>query len=199
MRMSFMKRSVLIFMLVTGLLIAITACSYSMYEGSNPADGEIVTEPIQDIEITFSGYRVNEVSGITVESKNASFREHITDVEMNVNEPETTVIAHLTKPLSDDTYEVTWNIIDEYDYPVEGTFEFMVDTQTGRDAASAAHDDKSVKSPAQQRPAGALVTSSSKSKEEVNAIMRAWLIGVGLVLILLVAVIFSFNRLSRKK
>lgn len=96
------------------------AFAHSHLGGSNPADGEVVTEPLNEIVLEFDGHieqgsfmDVTTTSGQAVELQ-----------ETIINEGQ--LIGTVAEPLPNDEYQVNWSIISTDSHPLEGEFSFTV-------------------------------------------------------------------------
>ena len=101
-----------------------SALAHTGLESSVPQDGEVITENISILSLTFnttmedtSTFKVTKESGQEI-----SIAEHI------VKEKE--MIGTLSSPLQDGTYIVTWKIIGEDGHPIEKSYSFSVVTST---------------------------------------------------------------------
>ncbi|WP_338471411.1 copper resistance protein CopC [Niallia sp. XMNu-256] len=119
-----MKR---IFIMITAFLLAIcistSALAHSHLGASNPADGDVVTEPLNEIRLEFDA-NIEQGSYIevtTTEGQEVEIQEEIIEGD--------TLTAPLPKPLSDGEYQVNWNIISADGHPLEGEFSFTVDAE----------------------------------------------------------------------
>jgi len=101
-----------------------SALAHTGLESSVPHDGEVITENISTVSLTFnttiediSTFKVTKESGQAI-----SLAEHI------VKERE--MIGTLSSPLQDGAYIVTWKIIGEDGHPIEKSYSFSVVTST---------------------------------------------------------------------
>lgn len=119
-----------IYVLLLLLLFTFTpsVLAHSGLESSVPQDGEVVTENISTLSLTFNTIiEGTSTFKITKErDQEVSVAEHI------VKEEE--MIGTLSSPLEDGTYTVTWKIIGEDGHPIENSYSFSVDTSDGNNA-----------------------------------------------------------------
>jgi copper resistance protein C len=101
-----------------------SALAHTGLESSVPQDGEVITENISTLSLTFntiiedtSTFKISKESGQEI-----SLAEHI------IKERE--MIGTLSSPLQDGTYIVTWKIIGEDGHPIEKSYSFSVVTST---------------------------------------------------------------------
>lgn len=110
---------------VTALLVMSLTTSvfaHSHLGSSNPADGDVITEPLNEIVLNFDGQiekgsfiDVTTTSGQTIESQ-----------EIIIGEG--TLTGTFAEPLPNDAYQVNWSIISKDGHPLEGSFSFTVNT-----------------------------------------------------------------------
>lgn len=116
-----MKRiffAVALFLFITS--ITNSAFAHSHIEGSNPEDGEVVTEALQEIVLTFDG-SVEE--GSTVEVTTAEGQPiEVEEIAIDEN----TVTATIANSLSNGEYQVDWDIISADGHPLDGGFSFTM-------------------------------------------------------------------------
>ncbi|MEK3994984.1 copper resistance CopC family protein [Psychrobacillus sp. FSL K6-2365] len=101
-----------------------SALAHTGLESSVPQDGEVITENISTLSLTFnttiedtSTFKITKEGG-----KEISLAEHI------VKEKE--MVGTLSSPLQEGTYIVTWKIIGEDGHPIEKSYSFSVVTST---------------------------------------------------------------------
>ncbi|MFJ7954321.1 copper resistance protein CopC [Lysinibacillus sp. NPDC096418] len=108
---------------VTVLLVmslSTSAFAHSHFGGSKPADGDVITEPLNEIILNFDGQieqgsfiDVTTVSGQVIELKETIIGEG-------------TLTGTVAEPLPNDEYKVNWSIISKDGHPLEGNFSFTV-------------------------------------------------------------------------
>ena len=117
-----MKR---LFSAVAAILLAMSistsAFAHSHVSGTNPADGEVVTEPLQEITIEFDG-GIEQGSFIDVTTTSG---EEIDVQDIIIGDGVLT--GTLAEPLQNDVYQVNWSIISADGHPLEGEFAFTVE------------------------------------------------------------------------
>ena len=116
-----MKR---IFTVTVAILLAMSistsAFAHSHIGGSNPADGDVVTEPLKEIVLEFDG-KIEQGSYIdvkTTEGKAIKLQEIIIG--------DGTLTGTIAEPLPNDEYQANWSIISADGHPLEGEFSFTV-------------------------------------------------------------------------
>lgn len=97
-----------------------SAFAHSHLGGSNPADGDVITEPLNEIVLNFDGQieqgsfiDVTTTSGKAIELKEITIGEGI-------------LTGTVAEPLPNDEYQVNWSIISTDGHPLEGNFSFTV-------------------------------------------------------------------------
>ena len=118
-----------IFSIVTVLLLTIMfsvqAFAHSYLSGSNPTDGEVLTESIQEITLNFEG-NIMEGSFLSIKTTNGE-EVKVTDIEIG----DGYLTSVLSEPLTNNEYIVNWSIISADGHPLEGTYSFTVNTPIG--------------------------------------------------------------------
>lgn len=100
-----------------------SAFAHSHIQESNPADGDVVTEPLEEIVLEFDG---GIEQGSFIEITTAAGEA----VEVQVIEiGEGTLTGTVAEPLANDEYHVNWSIISADGHPLEGEFSFTVDAE----------------------------------------------------------------------
>lgn len=114
-----------IFTAALTILLAISlsnsAFAHSHFGGSNPADGDIVTEPLHEIILNFEG-KIEQGSFIDVTTKSGQVIE-LQDMVIG----DGTLTGTVDEALPNDEYQVNWSIISVDGHPLEGDFSFTVD------------------------------------------------------------------------
>lgn len=107
---------------VLALTVSTTAFAHSNLGGSTPADGEVVTAPLEEIILNFDG-KIEEGSYFDL--------QNTTGTNVDVEEfiiGEGTLTGTLVEALPNDEYTVNWSIISADGHPLEGTFSFTMNT-----------------------------------------------------------------------
>ena len=100
--------------------LATKTFAHSHLADSNPHDGEVMTEAVQEIVINFDG-KIMQGSFIEVTStEGASYEVDTIDIG------EGQMKATLAEPLPNGEYKVDWSIISADGHPVEGKYTFTV-------------------------------------------------------------------------
>lgn len=120
------KICVLAFLLLFTFTPSVLA--HSSLESSVPQDGEVITENLSTLTLTFN----------TMIESTSSFKlinENGQDIPMEsilVNDID--MIGNLSSPLEDGKYIINWKIIGEDGHPIENSYSFSVDTSGGNNA-----------------------------------------------------------------
>ena len=116
-----MIKKVLLLSFFVFVLFLNQALAHTTLNDSTPNDGEVVTEPIQELTLIF-GTKVEQTSKINVTN---SDRESITLGNFVIEDDE--MWATFLQPLENGKYDVKWSIIGADGHPIEGTFSFSVE------------------------------------------------------------------------
>ncbi|WP_084783367.1 copper resistance CopC family protein [Bacillus dakarensis] len=100
--------------------ISNSAFAHSHVTGTIPADGEVVTEEVNEIVLNFDG-QIEQGSFIDVTTSEG---QEVEIQEIIIGEG--TLTGTVAEPLPNDEYEVNWNIISADGHPLEGGFSFTV-------------------------------------------------------------------------
>ncbi|AST91139.1 hypothetical protein BC6307_07525 [Sutcliffiella cohnii] len=116
-----MKRIITI---ATTVLLVLTmskmVLAHSHFVGSNPSDGEVLTESLQEIVLEFDG-NIEQGSYIdlaTTAGETVEVQDHIIEENM--------LTGTLASPLENGDYDVNWSVISADGHPLEGSFSFTV-------------------------------------------------------------------------
>ena len=116
-----MVKKAVSFFVIFIMMCSNQAFAHTSLTESNPADGEVVIEPIQELNLIF-GTKVEESSSITVID---SYSQPVSIESISINYDKMT--ATFLQPLENGVYEVKWNIIGADGHPMEGNVSFTVD------------------------------------------------------------------------
>jgi len=116
-----MVKKAVSFFVVFFIMCSNQAFAHTSLTESNPADGEVVIERIQELTLIF-GTKVEESSSITVID---SHSQPVSIEALSIKYDKMT--ATFLQPLENGIYEVKWNIIGADGHPIEGNVSFTVD------------------------------------------------------------------------
>ncbi|WHX89409.1 copper resistance CopC family protein [Peribacillus simplex] len=116
-----MTKKVTLLFLLLFILFSKQALAHTSLEDSTPKDGEVITEPIQELTLIF-GTKVEQNSRINVSNSNG---EPVKLGNFVIEEDE--MWATFLQPLKNGNYIVDWEIIGTDGHPIEGKFSFSVE------------------------------------------------------------------------
>lgn len=167
------KKSLFIFFM---LLLALSApvSAHTGLKSSSPADGETVTERLQEIRLEFETAIENGSTLSLIDESGAEIS--IENVELSENE----MTATTTKPLDGGQYSANWRIVGEDGHVIEGTYSFIIQLENesneglgtadeqreGNDQAAEAED-----SQGESNQAPAVNDAEKKSESKSNIII----------------------------
>ncbi|WP_419394259.1 copper resistance CopC family protein [Cytobacillus praedii] len=178
-----MKR---IFIAIVAVLAAMTisttsAFAHSHLGGSNPADGDVVSEPLNEIVLEFDG-QIEQGSFIDV--KTAKGKEiKLEDIIIG----EGTLTGTVAEPLPNDEYQVNWSIISADGHPLEGEFSFTVNVPVSETVEEEPEKPSETTKPAEQPAAAKDVAKESSSMIVI------------LIVLLVIIVVAGFYFLTKRK
>jgi methionine-rich copper-binding protein CopC len=165
--------------------ISTNAFAHSHLGGSNPADGDVVTEPLHEIVLEFDG-KIEQGSFIDVKTTEGQAVEL---QEMIIGEG--TLTGTVAKALPNDEYQVNWSIISEDGHPLEGEFSFTVN------AAVPESVEEVTEEPAETTDSAEQLTEDQESANEVEKESSS--MTVILIVLLVVIVLGGFFFLTKRK
>ena len=93
--------------------------AHSTLKTSSPIDGQIVDGNLNELTLQFDT-KIEGTSLLTLTNESGQ------DIPVSISVNHDTLIAKISSPLEDGTYQVSWNIIGEDGHPINGSFLFMV-------------------------------------------------------------------------
>ncbi|WP_249869575.1 copper resistance CopC family protein [Oceanobacillus saliphilus] len=163
-----------------------SAFAHSHFQESNPADGEVVTEPLYEIVLEFDG-QIEQGSFIEVTTA-AEEAVEVQDIIIG----EGTLTGTFAEPLANDDYHVYWSIISADGHPLEGEFSFTVDAEVpeaGQEETEEPSETETVEEEAPTESAEQL----DAEEEESSSMMVIVFIALAII------VIVGFFLLSKRK
>lgn len=103
--------------LILLVMMPFTAEAHTALTASNPAQGEVLTEVPQELELTF-GTKIEEGSSLTLTGPSAEVELDTVLVEKNVMK------GVISDQLENGQYIISWKIIGEDGHPIEGEIAF---------------------------------------------------------------------------
>ena len=115
-----MVKKMFLFTLFLFLAFVNNALAHTGLESSSPQDGDIISEELQQITLTFetkieqgSTFELQNLNGKTIPIENISVSEN-------------QIIGNFLNPLENGEYQVNWKIIGADGHPIDGEFSFSV-------------------------------------------------------------------------
>lgn len=102
-------------------LYSTSVFAHSHLSSSNPADGDILIEPLSEIVLQFDG-GIEQGGHIEVTNSEGQAID-LTEIIIEDN----TLTATVATDLPNDEYEVHWSVISADGHPLDGVFSFTVD------------------------------------------------------------------------
>ncbi len=157
------------------LFISPAASAHDSLVDANPADGEVVTVPISDVSLRFSGVLlgVDHGGNITVVT-GPDGAYHETDCAA-VDGTTLTLPVALGEP---GTYQVDWRVVSSDGHPISGRYQFTYQPPAGTSAAAGSEASPCAGVNAAPEPAAA-------DPGAANGLV--WGVGIGAIAILLIA------------
>ncbi|WP_051404853.1 copper resistance CopC family protein [Bacillus cihuensis] len=185
-----MKR---IFTVLTAILLAMSistsAFAHSHIGGSNPADGDVVTEPLNEIVLEFDG-KIEQGSYIDVKNSKG---QAIDLQEITIGDGK--LIGTVAEPLPNDEYQVNWSIISADGHPLEGNFSFTVNAPVPESVEEPTEEPSKITESVEQSTKDQKDVASADEVEKESSSMTVLLI---VLLVVIVAGGF-FILIKRKK
>ena len=144
--------------------VAAPVGAHTGLESSNPADGEVVSEPVSQISLTFN--RPVEPAGSGLTAFDGRGVEHRPDA-VNSTDGQSWLL-HFETPLASGDYEVRWRVAAEDGHIVEGSLSFTVDAPRAESSTAVPATeatDRAAEPATDGTEATAAVTSRSRSNQ----------------------------------
>ncbi|MGL3067063.1 MULTISPECIES: copper resistance CopC family protein [Planococcus] len=114
-----MKKTALFFLFFL-LLSSPAVFAHTTLESANPAEGDVVTEELQEMVLEFNT-DLEQGSSFTVEDGSGQ------EVPISVEMGEQSMTGTLGAAIANGTYTVNWKIIGADGHPIEGTYAFTLE------------------------------------------------------------------------
>ncbi|KRF51483.1 hypothetical protein ASG97_06170 [Bacillus sp. Soil745] len=183
-----MTKKVPLLLLLLFILFSKQALAHTSLEDSTPKDGEVITEPIQELTLIFAT-KVEQNSRISVSNSNG---EPVKLGNFVIEEEE--MWANFLQPLKNGNYKVDWKIIGADGHPIEGTFSFSVDVPNDQATVESKSETEEERKQEDNQE-----NKIKKSKQEVQQSNVPSYIIPSISVVLFVVVIGSFLWLWRRK
>lgn len=172
------------------LSISNSVLAHSHLGGSNPADGDIVSEPLNEIRLQFEG-QIEQGSFIDITTKSGQSVE-VQEVIIGKG----TLTGTVAEPLPNDEYEVNWSIISADGHPVEGKFSFSVNVPIANSVEKET-EESSEKTAIENSPETTETEKKVSTADEVEE--EASSTTIILIVLLVVIVAGGFIFLTKRK
>lgn len=173
-------RTILLSILAVLLIAAPNAAAHTYLDKTNPADGAVVVEPLQSIELTYAGkievgsmFKVIASNGVEFETASMELVDGV-------------LTGTFASPLPNDEYTVEWNSISEDGHPLSGQFSFTVDAPVTEDVIEEAveeNEEQLVEETVQNE-----VTENAVADKEETSNSALYIVGATLLLLVLVII-----------
>lgn len=176
-----------------------SAFAHSHLHGSNPADGDVVTEPLNEIVLEFDG-QIEEGSMIELTTAEGEAVE-LEDVVIG----DGTLTGTVAEPLANNEYQVYWSIISADGHPLEGEFAFTVDAEvpeTTEEESEEPAETETAEDEAAEEQAETEVAEdeqSTESAEQVNEEEESSSMTVIIIVVVAIIVIVGLFLLMKRK
>lgn len=177
------KFFVLLFLI---FIIPFSAQAHTTLLSSTPAEGENLTEALQEVKLVF-GTRIEEGSTMTIEGENGSFEFDSIAVE------EDSMIGAFSESLDNGSYRILWNIIGEDGHPIEGEIAFGVTIEAEKEAEEAPAAAETAEEPAEQTTAPSEEAAADQTEEDSNLLVTT------LLVLAAILVVYGIFKLLKKK
>ncbi|MFJ7935780.1 copper resistance protein CopC [Sporosarcina sp. NPDC096371] len=171
-----------------------SAFAHSHFGGSNPTDGSVITEPLNEIVLDFDG-KIEQGSFIDVTTTSG---QGIELQEIIIGEG--TLTGTVAEPLPNDEYQVNWSIISTDGHPLEGNFSFTVNAPIPESLEKVTEEPSgttnAVEEPTASAEQSTEIQESPSTDEEGKESPSTTVI---LILLLVILVAGGFFFLTRRK
>ena len=127
-------KKLILFLFCTILFVPSIVSAHTSISSSNPAEGQVVTEELKQIILTYAT-TIEELSTMELlkDGNKLSFEEIKIDNKQ--------MIGTTSKPLDNGTYTIQWNIVGEDGHPIKGEINFVVQMDQGQTETPVAPDE----------------------------------------------------------
>lgn len=163
------------------------ASAHSHLQGSNPADGDVLHESLQEISLNFDG-EIMEGSYIELTNSQGIAIE-VDDIIIG----DGVMTATVAEPLENEQYEVDWSIVSGDGHALTGDYSFTVDAPVVEETdESTAEESEDTNQTTSQD-----IDATQKNEVEEDSNSSFTVIGIIIAVIIIVAGVLLLNR--RKK
>ncbi|HJF33213.1 MAG TPA: copper resistance protein CopC [Sporosarcina psychrophila] len=165
-----------------------SALAHTGLETSSPEDGEVVTEEMREIALTYEG-KIEQGGTLEVSSSNG---QSIPVEEISIEDTQMT--GTFTNALENGDYTVVWNIIGADGHPIAGEFSFTVDVPVSETPIET--EDEANSQDVNQNET--ILENVEDTKTNDQSQLPSYLIPV-IVIVLIAIIVGIFVGLRRKK
>ncbi|WP_338653898.1 copper resistance CopC family protein [Sporosarcina psychrophila] len=167
-----------------------SALAHTGLETSSPEDGEVVTEEIREIALTYEG-EIEQGGALEVSNSNG---QSIPVEDISI--ADTQMTGTFTNALENGDYTVVWNIIGADGHPIAGEFSFTVDVPVSETAVENESEAEANSQDVNQDETPLENVEDTKTNEQSQ--LPSYLIPV-IVIVLIAIIVGIFVGLRRKK
>ncbi|QNK88520.1 copper resistance protein CopC [Sporosarcina sp. resist] len=181
-------KKLLLITFVFMFIFTTSALAHTGLETSSPEDGEVVTEEMREIALTYEG-KIEQ--GGTLEVSNSNGQSiPVEDISI----ADTQMTGTFTNALENGDYTVVWNIIGADGHPIAGEFSFTVDVPVSETAVENESEANSQDVNQDETP----LENVEDTKTNEQSQLPSYLIPV-IVIVLIAIIVGIFVGLRRKK
>ncbi|SDN47638.1 copper resistance protein CopC [Bacillus sp. OK048] len=127
-------KKLILFLLCTIIFVPTIVSAHTSLSSSNPAEGQVVTEALEQITLTYAT-TIEELSTMNLlkDGNKLSFEEIKIDNKQ--------MIGTISKPLENGSYTIQWNILGEDGHPIKGEINFVVQMDQSQTEIPVAPDE----------------------------------------------------------
>lgn len=183
-------KKLLLITFVFMFIFTTSALAHTGLETSSPEDGEVVTEEMREIALTYEG-KIEQ--GGTLEVSNSNGQSiPVEDISI----ADTQMTGTFTNALENGDYTVVWNIIGADGHPIAGEFSFTVDVPVSEKAVENESEAEANSQDVNQDETPLENVEDTKTNEQSQ--LPSYLIPV-IVIVLIAIIVGIFVGLRRKK
>lgn len=182
-----MKKVIMLLCLLM-VLIPIATLAHTTLTSSNPEAGQVLTEQIEQLELTFAT-EIEEGSSMILQGPSGTVE--VTEVSIAGN----VMLGTLINELANGQYTISWKIIGADGHPIEGEVPFSVEIEAAEEEPEAAEpvaEEPEAEEPAAEEKAAA-GTAAAENEDEGGYLT------IGLVILMIVLAGAIVLMLVKKK
>jgi copper resistance protein C len=116
---SFILKKIILFLICTLLIVPSFVSAHTSLSSSNPSEGQVVTENLEQIILTF-GTSIEELS--TMDLVKDGNKLPLEGIKVENKQ----LTGSIVKPLENGSYIIQWTIVGEDGHPIKGEINFVV-------------------------------------------------------------------------